>query len=181
MRAMKRASGGAGLGGALLLALSPAVAGAQRSSDAPRPVPTCRPAQLTLSSATEGAAGGSVREVFRWRNHSTAICTLRGYPQVRLLDARYRAVAIVVHHGAGYLTPPAPVRVVRLNPGDAAYFSLEWGHNPAVGITCVVVHHALLTPPGASSPQPTGGWAERMTNCGPFLNVSPVEPKIFTY
>lgn len=178
---MTRASGGVGLGGALLLALSPAVAGAQRASAAPRPTPICRPAQLTLSSVTEGAAGGSVRDVFRWRNHSTTTCTLRGYPRVRLLDARSRAVPIVDHHGAGYLTPAAPVRVVRLNRGGAAYFSLEWGHNPAVGITCVLVRHTLLTPPGASSPQPAGGWAERMTNCGPFLNVSPVEPKMFTY
>ncbi len=129
----------------------------------------------------EGAAGGSVREVFRWRNHSTATCTLRGYPHVRLLDARSRAVPIVVHHGASYLTPPAPVRVVRLHQGDAAYFSLEWGHNAGAGITCVVVRHALLTPPGTSSPQPIGGWAERMTVCGPYLNVSPVEPKVFTY
>jgi len=181
IRAIRRASGGVSLGGALLLALSPAVTEAQRSSGALRPVSTCRPAQLTLSSVMEGAAGGSVREVFRWRNHSTATCTLRGYPQVRLLDARNHPVPIVVHHGAGYLTPPAPVRVVRLNHGDTAYFSLEWGHNLAVGITCVVVHHALLTPPGSSSPQPMGGWAERMTKCGPVVNVSPVEPKVFTY
>jgi len=136
---------------------------------------------LTLTAFPEAAVMGHVRQFFRWRNHSTATCTLRGYPQVQLLDARQRAIPIVVHHGAGYLTPDAPVRVVRLTHGDAAYVSLEWGHNPAVGITCVVVRHALLTPPGATASHPASGWAEWTTICGPYLNVSPTEPKMFTY
>jgi len=180
-RAMKRAAGSVGLGGVLLLRLSPVVAWAPRLSVTPQPVLTCIPAQLTLTAFPEGAALGHVRQFFRWHNHSTATCTLRGYPRVQLRDAHHRTVPIVVHHGVGYLTPDAPVRVVRLNHGDAAYVSLEWGHNTAVGITCVVVRQALLTPPGASFPQPAGGWAKRTIICGPYLNVSPVEPKMFTY
>ncbi len=146
-----------------------------------QPIPTCRPAQLTLSSVSEGAAGGSVREVFRWRNRSTAACVLQGYPRVQLLDAHHRALPTVVLHVAGYLTPLTPVRIVRLNRDGAAFFSLEWGDNPPVGSHCVVSRYVLLIPPGTSSPQPSGGWAERWPICGLYLNASPVASKAFYY
>lgn len=136
-------------------------------------IPPCRSAQLTLSSVSEGGAGGSVREVFRWRNRSPAACVLQGYPRVHLLDAHHRALPTVVLHGAGYLTPLTPVRLVRLNRDGAAFFSLEWG-NPPGRSHCVVSRAVLLIPPGASSPQPSGGWADRWPICGPSLNVSPV-------
>jgi len=44
-----------------------------------------------------------------------------------------------------------------------------------------VSRYVLLIPPGTSSPQPSGGWAERWPICGLYLNASPVASKAFYY
>jgi hypothetical protein len=156
------------------------LANARGMAATPRPTPTCRPAQLTLSSVGAETEAGNVRELFRWRNRSTQACVLLGYPQVHLLDARHRPQPTYVVHEGGRLTPPtADPRAVRLDHGGSAFVSLEWGDSPAPGLLCPVSHYMRLTPPGASSPQRVGEWAEWRTVCGGVLVVSPVEPRAF--
>jgi len=136
---------------------------------------------LKLSSVSKDAETGDVRELFRWRNRSTQACVLVGYPQVHLLDVRHRVQPTFVSHNDGRLTPPVavPPRAVRLGRGGSAFFSLEWGDTPTPGLSCPVSRYVLLTPPGASSPQPIDGWAEWNIVCGGGLVVSPVEPQAF--
>jgi len=56
-------------------------------TSAPAGTPHCRTNDLSASVATSGAAAGTAYDELTFTNHSSAACTLTGYPGVSLADA----------------------------------------------------------------------------------------------
>jgi Domain of unknown function (DUF4232) len=86
---------------------------------------SCRTARLRLSLAAVGAATGTSYSWYYLSNIGHVGCSMIGFPGVAILDIRGR----IVQHPAAWsthpgTTPPEPVRLVPLKPGQPAKFLL---------------------------------------------------------
>jgi len=144
--------------------------------------PHCRPSQIGMTAASNGAALGHVGVLFTLRNTSSAHCRLTGYPGMLLVGSNGRALPTTVVRAVNgaYLIPAVVPHRVALPPGAIASFDLQYGDNP-VGAqanepynqACPSASSAEVTLPSASghSVAPAS-----MAPCGGQVVVSPVVP-----
>ncbi|MGH9307666.1 MAG: DUF4232 domain-containing protein [Acidimicrobiales bacterium] len=147
----------------------------------------CRTSQLSValdSSASGGAAAGSVGFTYVFTNTSGTTCTLEGYPGLGLLDAAGHPIHTDVLRGHGASTvPPEPVTTVSMAPAGKAWFALGFADQTGYGSAqCPKSTSLAVTAPNAydhltitgagGQLQPYGGTVQSL-HCGQ-ITVSPV-------
>lgn len=136
-------------------------------------VERCHSAVLGVSLGGAGVAVGHVGQVVTFKNHSSARCTLYGYPGLQMLNAARRELATDVLRGIAYTVPAVPRRVVTLAPGAEASFDVGYDDATGYGFEhCPTSSSVEITPPGAYDPitvawriQPFGGSTTHL-RCG---------------
>ena len=114
-----------------------------------------------------GSSGhmGSITAYYGLTNRSPRRCSLAGFPQVRLVDARQRPYPVTV-------LPHGDAQRVVLTPGATAYTSVNASHvehRPDEGAPCDPPAAALwLIPPGGSGHLTDG---DGMNVCGGTVDV----------
>lgn len=155
---------------------------ALRSSERPRPAivapaPTCRSSQLHFVPDGGGVAGGTAGEDFSAVNASQTSCALRGWPALQLVLTSGRRITPPVRPDHLDVNAPngvAPVRRVKLRPGDAATFGILDADSPSPGTSCTRVATLRVTPaPGAKPVSIPFGIGQY---CGPHLIEVPFVP-----
>jgi uncharacterized protein DUF4232 len=138
--------------------------------------------ELTFEAAQ--GAGGTEYGFFRVRNRTSEACSLRGFPEIQLLDDR--AARMVARVEAG---PPSPSQKnrdlvpepVTLTPGAEGGFDLLWVF-PGVGARCegpgVIPDRLAIRLPGSEDrvslpAQPAHG-AHGIDACKGVIYVTPV-------
>jgi hypothetical protein len=84
-------------------------------------VSTCHSSELRLSFVSGQGAAGTAYLLFQLTNAGARTCTMIGYPGFAMLDAQG---AIVQHPARRGIPTPAPVKLVSLNPGQGARFTV---------------------------------------------------------
>jgi hypothetical protein len=128
---------------------------------------------------------GEHADSFMLTNHGSAACTVSGYPQVTLYDARGVAVPFRYARGSGaYVTAKKPATVT-LPPGKSAYvlvakYRCDLG--AADDVTAIRLTLRARQGPAFSGREPVGGGAAGLSYCkggredpGQLVTVSPVE------
>ncbi|MGH2867484.1 MAG: DUF4232 domain-containing protein [Solirubrobacteraceae bacterium] len=82
---------------------------------------TCRSSELRLSFVSGQGAAGTAYLLFALTNSGARTCTMIGYPGFAVLDAQG---AIVQHPARRGIPTPAPVKLVSLDPGHRARFTV---------------------------------------------------------
>lgn len=117
----------------------------------------CENGQIAVTVLSNGAAAGSIGQVFGFVNVSKVACTLTGYPGVAGLDAQGRQVIQARRQLMGMLgglangatTPPT----VTLRPGQSASAMVEGSDNPVgTATSCTYYPSLLVTPPNLTRP-----------------------------
>jgi len=152
-----------------------------------RQAPRCTVRQLRARAGlTIGGAGDRISE-FAFVNQSRAVCTLFGYPHVRMLNAAGHPIATTDHNARpGFLGIPR--KVVTLAKGASAWFGVEWHSQTGfANRTCPTAVRLLLYPPqrtravvlsgNGAHIAPYGGTIEHL-RCG-LIGVTPVTAKRF--
>ena len=94
-------------------------------SRTPLPAPHCRAAQLRLSpGARPSPRTQEARQRYELTNGSTRRCTLHGYPQVTLFDARGRRLPFAFRRRAERTLGDAPAVTVVIRPRRSAHFEI---------------------------------------------------------
>ena len=148
----------------------------------PAAAPICLSNQLSIVQGRNGAAMGSIGIVgIAFKNTSAVACTLKGYPELQMLDSSGKHVPTYVHKGSSVSVQLTPENLVTLLPNGEALFDL--GYSSATGYggaTCPTSTSVAVTPPDASQPitvswqlQPFGGPTIAKLRCGE-ITVSPV-------
>ena len=176
----------------ILLALT-GCANTYKTGTSPSVVPTpsiivtpassiCTSSQLAIEAGSGGVAMGTVGITgMGFKNISTTICTLKGYPILQMLDSTGRSIPTYVTHGNSFGVPAAPAKVVTLAPGLVAKFDLTYHNQTGYGTAiCPTSTQVEITPPGVSNSitfswkiQPYGGSTIQKLQCGD-ITVSPV-------
>ena len=151
------------------------------AAPSPQPVPLpCASARLRLTVVGTQGATGHLEVTFALRNASGPMCTLRGYPGSRLLNAAGHTIATRLKRGGGFFpdTMSPPSRVL-LAPSSSARFGLSFVTNSeyAGAHRCVRATALESVPPGGTGAlrvSLTGGGVPRITPCGSQLVTSPV-------
>lgn len=130
-----------------------------------------------LAAYPSGSDAGLGHEgtMFRIHNMGSTACSLRGYPSVRLVDARGGVLATHVQRGPGYLSGNPPVSDAVLVPGGNAYFVLEWDHMPGPGQSCPTSRRLLITMPKGGATRSSFGPGGAQA-CGGYVHITPIEP-----
>lgn len=147
----------------------------------PQPVPLpCPSGGLRLTFLASQGATGHLEVTFALRNASGTMCTLRGYPGARLLDAAGHSIVMRLKRGGGFfpdtLSPPSRVL---LAPRASARFGLSFVTNNEYAGTrrCVRATALESVPPGAAGAlriSLTGGGVPMIVPCGTQLVTSAV-------
>jgi hypothetical protein len=105
----------------------------------------CATGAFELSLGPVGAEGGHDYAVFDLLNVSRSTCSLAGFAGMGLRRPDDHRVWLRVHHttGAGWASPAVRRSLVRLAPGSAADFWMEWA-----GRTGRKAGSISVTPPG---------------------------------
>jgi hypothetical protein len=145
-----------------------AVAFAPDSSGAAPATPRCSTFNLRLDKIGENDFTSHRGWNFALRNIGPTTCHLKGYPNVRLLDAHARVMPTRMHHFAG------PPHNVVLAPWRRAFFSVTF----AVSGPCpaAVFAYGMRVVPPHDAPRLVH-YAGRFDLCGPgpaVLSISPV-------
>jgi hypothetical protein len=139
---------------------------AARAAASSRVAP-CRTADLTVAwTRTEGAAG-NVYVSFRFTHHSTATCTLRGYPHVLLFGDDGRPVTRANGRDGEAVT------TVRLSRNGTAEFFLRYPNPDVLKCTPKSARRVLIRPPQNSLPLLTHV-PEPLSVCPGTVRRSPV-------
>lgn len=121
---------------------------------------------MTLSGGLTSGAAGSLLAQYELINHSSRSCTLRGYPQVQMLDAAGHALRTLYSHAP---SGAAGVRVatVTLTPGRGAWFAIDYATATGfAGERCPTAARLRVTPPQLSQSLVLGGRAAHITPYG---------------
>jgi hypothetical protein len=147
----------------------------------PQPVPLpCLSTGLRLTFLASQGATGHLEVTFALRNVTGTMCTLRGYPGARLLDAAGRSIVTRLKRGGGFfpdtLSPPSRVL---LAPRASARFGLSFVTNNeyAGARRCVRAAALESVPPGGAGAlriSLTGGGVPMIAPCGSQLVTSAV-------
>lgn len=124
------------------------------------PVPTlstsssCTTTQLQVSLTNTGALGGQAGGYLRFTNDGTTACQIEGWPAVVALTASGQATTLKhaqsTMYGAWHV--PAPLPVLKLQPGESAYAVVAADDQPAGTASCAAPYVRLrVSPPGSSS------------------------------
>jgi len=113
---------------------------------------TCSSRQLTVS-VTDGLGGaGHFSSVILVRNNGPSACHLKGYPEVRLFNARGTEAAEAIETPTGFaggLPTGAPIPSVELRKGEVASAIMEGTDAPTgEATTCASFHDYTITLPG---------------------------------
>jgi uncharacterized protein DUF4232 len=110
----------------------------------------CRITQLDVVPGRLGVAAGTAMRDFALVNASEASCTLRGWPNLRLLLGNGRIVTPRVHRDHYDTGKVLPVRAIDLRPGAAASFRVAESDGTGTGLeTCRAVTALLISLSGA--------------------------------
>lgn len=118
-------------------------------------VPPCLGGQLSVRHLSDDAAMGGERSVeYAFTNTSSAPCTLKGYPRFELLNKSGRLLGHVrvVHRDQWpEQDKRQPPRLVRLEPGQEAWFRVHYNSGGAgyLGKPCPTALKIKITAPGA--------------------------------
>jgi hypothetical protein len=146
---------------------SPAAASTPSSSASPAPTTSpanadaCTTAQLQVRLTHTGALGGQAGGYLSFTNASTTACQIEGWPAVVALTAAGRATTLKhaqsTMYGAWHV--PAPLPVLKLQPGDSAYAVVAADDLPAGAASCPAPYVRLrVSPPGSSSSVVISAW-----------------------
>jgi hypothetical protein len=144
-----------------------------RPSASPAATTTCQPGQLSLTVASTGAAAGSSRVTYVFRNISAGACSLYGYPGMQMLDAAGHPLPTTVIRGSSVTVPALPKRLVVLQPKGAASFYAGYSNVPTGSEQCPSSARVEVTPPNDYSHLTI---SEKIAPCGGRITVSPVFP-----
>jgi len=121
----------------------------------------CTTTQLRVSLTHTGALGGQAGGYLRFTNDGTTTCQIEGWPAVVALTASGRAATLKhaqsTMYGAWHV--PAPLPVVKLQPGDSAYAVVAADDQPAGAASCPAPYVRLrVSPPGRASSVVISAW-----------------------
>jgi hypothetical protein len=148
------------------------VAAASKTQTAAQP---CRVSQLSVKPKEGLAKYGTKEYLVSLKNVSTTSCTLKGYPQLRMLGAGGKIIATEVTHGSAFVGAKATgVTLVTVKPGWSALFALTYPdsieYTPA---TCPISDHVEILVPNMKESvtfkwriQPYGGATAAKLHCG---------------
>jgi hypothetical protein len=143
---------------------SPAAASTP-SSPAPATSPAgadaCTSTQLQVRLTHTGALGGQAGGYLSFTNDSTTTCQIEGWPAVIALTAAGKATTLKhaqsTMYGAWHV--PAPLPVMKLQPGDSAYAVVAADDQPAGAASCPAPYVRLrVSPPGSSGSVVISAW-----------------------
>lgn len=138
----------------------------------------CNATQLTLSLRRQVAASGTEMFIALLRNHSSAPCTLSGYPKLRLATRTGRTVLRFKSGRSTGTLPPLPLpRPVSLGPHGAAQFVFAAAdYDVVMNKLCRIATRLHVTLPDGS----TVDRVHRFQLCG-FGGIGPfTKPGIIT-
>jgi hypothetical protein len=121
----------------------------------------CTATQLQVRLTHTGALGGQAGGYLRFTNVSTAACQMEGWPAVVALTASGKPTALKhaqsTMYGAWHV--PAPLPVMKLQPGDSAYAVVAADDQPAGAASCPAPYVRLrVSPPGSSGSVVISAW-----------------------
>lgn len=137
-------------------------------------LPDCLSSQLSIIDGRHGVAMGSVGvDGIAFKNVSKTSCTLRGYPDLQMLDAAAKPITTHLHKGTSYTVQTTPEDMVTLLPGGEALFDLGYSSSTGYGtLKCPTATQEEITPPGSDQPiivnwqmDPYGGSIPKL-HCG---------------
>jgi hypothetical protein len=142
---------------------APASTGSTPSSPVPAPSTSssCATTQLRVSLTHTGALGGQAGGYLRFTNDSTATCQIEGWPAVVALTASGQAATLKHAQSTMYgaWRVPAPLPVIKLQPGDSAYAVVAADDQPAGAASCPAPYVRLrISPPGGSGSVVISAW-----------------------
>jgi hypothetical protein len=135
------------------------------SSPAPTTPPAgadaCTTAQLQVRLTNTGALGGQAGGYLRFTNDSSTTCQMEGWPAVVALTAAGKATTLKhaqsTMYGAWHV--PAPLPVMKLQPGDSAYAVVAADDQPAGAASCPAPYVRLrVSPPGSTGTVVVSAW-----------------------
>jgi hypothetical protein len=111
----------------------------------------CAGGDLALSWAGVSVSTGLVVELYELENRGSAACRLEGVPAISLETAGGASLTISEEPDRAGLVPAESTRVVRLAPGQAAWFLVGFETSPTGGSSgCARSHVVVVEPPGGS-------------------------------
>jgi hypothetical protein len=121
----------------------------------------CTTTELQVRLTHTGALGGQAGGYLSFTNDSTTACQLEGWPAVIALTASGKATTLKhaqsTMYGAWHV--PAPLPVVKLQPGDSAYAVVAADDQPAGAASCPAPYVRLrVSPPGSSASVVISAW-----------------------
>jgi hypothetical protein len=94
-------------------------------------IPTCTSSQLTMSAPDRGqgafSGAGNQGVDFIFHNIGKSSCSLKGYPRFRFEPSSYKGESIKMSNGGSELFADVPPRLVVIEPGAAASFTIGYG------------------------------------------------------
>jgi len=147
-------------------------ASASKTQTAAQP---CKASQLSVKPIEGLAAYGTKYYLVSLKNVSSTSCTLKGYPQLRMLDAGGKSIATVVTHRGAFAGAKATgVTLVTVKPAWSALFSLMYRDSLAYApATCPISDHVEILVPNMKESlilnwriQPFGGATVAKLHCG---------------
>jgi hypothetical protein len=146
---------------------SPAASGTPPATSTPAPssspagTDACTTAQLQVRLTHTGALGGQAGGYLSFTNDSTTACQIEGWPAVIALTAAGKATTLKhaqsTMYGAWHV--PAPLPVMKLQPGDSAYAVVAADDQPAGAASCPAPYVRLrVSPPGGSGSVVISAW-----------------------
>jgi hypothetical protein len=148
----------------------------------------CTTAQLQVSLTHTGALGGQAGGYLRFTNDSATTCQIQGWPAVVALTASGKATTLKHAQSTMYgaWRVPAPLPVLKLQPGDAAYAVVAADDQPAGASSCPAPYVRLrVSPPGSSGSVVISAWlpgagtdlpACAAVNGSPTVEISAITP-----
>lgn len=165
----------AGMAATAVVATTLAVRRSERLQPLALAPPACRAGQLRLALTHPGVAAGSVVDEFSFRNASSAVCRLSGWPSFRLVMRDRREVAPRAHELIAFaysVEHPPPLPRVRLTAGMTVQWWVQAADGAGFNRMCPTSRAMLVRPPGAQGAITV---AARLPYCGPRrFDVLPV-------
>jgi hypothetical protein len=135
--------------------------GSTAAGTSPADTGACATTQLQVRLTHTGALGGQAGGYLSFTNDSAATCQMDGWPAVVALTAWGKATTLKhaqsTMYGAWHV--PAPLPVMKLQPGDSAYAVVAADDQPAGAASCPAPYVRLrVSPPGSSGSVVISAW-----------------------
>jgi hypothetical protein len=136
--------------------------GAATPAGSPAGSDACVTTELKVTVTHTGALGGQAGAYLRFTNDGATTCQMSGWPGVVALTAAGQATTLKhaqsTMYGAWHV--PAPLPVVKLQPGASAYAVVAADDQPAGSATSCPAPYVRLrvSPPGSSAGVTVSAW-----------------------